>query len=183
MTITPCRWTIDDYHQMIAAGILADRRVELLDGVIVEMSPEGTPHSYFSDRLANDLRTALVGRAQVREAKPITLLDASEPEPDIAIVEPLDDVYLDHHPYPENVFLLIEYADSSLTKDLEIKSKIYARAGIADYWVVDLKNQRLIVFRSPDLGEYQQRNTLTSGTISPLMFSNIALQVARLMKR
>ncbi|WP_366517108.1 Uma2 family endonuclease [Microcoleus sp. PH2017_40_RAT_O_B] len=145
MTLSTAKWTIDHYHRMIETGILDDRQVELLNGVIVEMVPEGTAHTYFSDRFANQLRVALSTRAQIREARPITLPNNSEPEPDIAVVQLLNDVYLQHHPYPENIFWLIEYSDSSLTKDLEEKSKIYAAAGIPEYWVVNLRDRLLIV--------------------------------------
>jgi Uma2 family endonuclease len=174
------KWTIEDYHRMIEAGILDNRRVELLNGVIVDMAPEGTPHTYFSDRLANQLRSVLAGRAQIREGRPITLPNNSEPEPDIAVVQPLDAVYLDHHPYPENIFWLIEYSDSSLAKDLETKSKVYAEVGISEYWVVNLRDKQLTVFRDPENGMYQQQSTLTSGTISPLAFANIVLSVQKL---
>jgi Uma2 family endonuclease len=116
-TLTTAKWTLDDYHRMIDVGILVDRRVELLYGEIVEIAPEGTPHSYYSDESATCLRTLLGNRARVREAKPITLPNTSEPEPDLAIVEPLGTVYLEHHPYPENIFWLIEFSNTSLTLD------------------------------------------------------------------
>ncbi len=147
MTVTIAKWTIQDYHRMIDAGVLEGRRVELLNGQIIEMSPEGTPHAYFSDSAAEYLRSLLGSTAKVREGKPITLPQSnSEPEPDIAIVEPLGAVYLEHHPYPENIFWLIEFANSSLTKDLEDKSKVYATENIQDYWVVNLKARNLKVY-------------------------------------
>ncbi len=89
---------------MIKAGILSDRQVELLQGEIVEMALEGTPHAYLSDRAANYLRECLRGRAAIRAGKPITLPGNSEPEPDIAIVQDLGEAYFDHHPYAENIF-------------------------------------------------------------------------------
>jgi Uma2 family endonuclease len=89
----------------------------------------------------------------VRLAKPITLPNTSEPESDIAIVQRLGREYLEHHPYPDNIFWLIEYSESSLEKDLEIKRKIYAQVGIPEYWVVNLKRRQLIVFRDPQDGE------------------------------
>ncbi len=183
MTLTTAKWTIYHYHKMIEAGILNDRKVELLNGVIVEMVPEGTAHTYFSDRFANRLRVALSTRAQIREARPITLPNNSEPEPDIAVVQPLNDIYLEHHPYPENIFWLIEYADSSLTKDLEEKSKIYAAAGIQEYWVVNLRDRQLIVFRFPEGDFYQQRNTFRTGTIEPLAFPDLTIHISQLMNR
>lgn len=180
-TLTTAKWTLDEYHRMIDAGILDDRRVELLNGEIVEMPPEGTPHSYYSDEAANYLRSLLGSRARVREAKPITLPNNSEPEPDLSIVEPLGAIYLEHHPYPANVFWLIEFSNSSLTKDLEDKSKIYASAGILEYWVVNLRKMQLIVFRHPEDGEYSFKQTLTSDFISPLAFSDISVSITQLL--
>ena len=177
MTVTLAKWTIEEYHQMIAAGIFDNRRVELLKGEIVEMSPEGEPHAYFSTEAGEYLSQLLGNRAKIRPAKPITLPNNSEPEPDIAIVKPLGREYLEHHPYAENIFWLIEYSNSSLEKDLEIKTKIYAEAGIAEYWVVNLKKRQLIVFRELSDGEYASKSTITEGTIYPLAFPDIAVSV------
>lgn len=139
-SVSTVKWTIEDYHRMIDAGILDDRHVELLNGEIVEMSPEGIPHASFSSDAADYLRSLLSGRAKIREAKPITLpLTDSEPEPDIVIVRLPSSIYHAHHPYPEDVFWLIEYSDSSLKKDLEVKTQTYAAAGIREYWVINLK--------------------------------------------
>ncbi len=111
------------------------------------------PHAYFSSEAGEYLIRQLSDRAMVRLAKPITLPNTSEPESDIAIVQRLGREYLEHHPYPDNIFWLIEYSESSLEKDLEIKRKIYAQVGIPEYWVVNLKRRQLIVFRDPQDGE------------------------------
>jgi Uma2 family endonuclease len=181
MTFIAAKWTIAEYHQMIHAGIICDRKIELLQGEIVEMAPEGVPHAYFSHE-ASDYLTQLLGKcATIRQAKPITLPNNSEPEPDVAIVQRLGRDYLQHHPYPENIFWLIEYANSSLEKDLEIKSKIYAEVGILEYWVVNLKKYHLVVFRDPLDGEYATKQTLTAGEIHPLAFPDISISVARII--
>jgi Uma2 family endonuclease len=179
--IATYKWTLDRYHQAVEAGIFDNEAVELLNGEIVEMSPEGKPHVFFLDRFANQLRKLLGDRAQVREGHPVTLPTYSEPEPDIAIVQPLNEVYLEHHPYSENIFWLVEYSDSSLVKDLEIKSKIYAAVNIPEYWVVNLKKMELVVFRDPMNGEYRSQTTLTSGAISPLAFPDIQIDIRRLL--
>lgn len=179
--VITAKWTIEDYHRMIAAGILDDRHVELLNGEIVEMSPEGIPHASLSSDAADYLRSLLTGRAKIREAKPVTLPpNDSEPEPDIAIVELPSGIYHAHHPYPENIFWLIEYSDSSLKKDLEVKPETYAAAGIREYWVINLKAKELIVFRSPTLAGYQSEQTYTSGSISPLAFQDVSISVRQL---
>lgn len=177
------KWTIDEYHRMIDAGILSDHQVELLKGEIIEMSPEGIPHAYLSDRAAKYLQELLRGKAAIREGKPITLSDHSEPEPDIAIVQDLDEEYFDHHPYPENIFWVIEYANASLVKDLEVKSKVYAKAGIREYWVINLKRMELVIFRDPIEDEYREKRTLTDGEIHPLAFTEVAIAVRRFIRR
>ncbi|MBE9056159.1 Uma2 family endonuclease [Sphaerospermopsis sp. LEGE 08334] len=177
MYLTPTKWTTEEYHRMIATGILDNRPVELLRGEIIEMSPEGEPHAYFSSEAGEYLIKLLAEKATVRLDKPITLPNNSEPQPDIAIVQRLGREYLQHHPYPENILWLIEYADSSLEKDLEVKSKIYAEVNIAEYWVVNLKRRTLIIFREPQDGEYASKSTLTSGTIYPLAFPDMAISV------
>jgi Uma2 family endonuclease len=181
MAVTQAKWTIDDYHRMIAAGILDDRQVELLKGEIVEMAPEGEPHAYFSSEAGEYLIGHLGDRATVRLSKPVTLPNDSEPEPDVAVVQRLGREYLDHHPYPENILWLIEYSDSSLEKDLETKSKIYAEAGIAEYWVANLKRRQLVVFRQPQDGEYTTKFTLSAGTICPLAFPDVSVPVASIV--
>lgn len=182
-TLTTVKWNIDDYHRMIEAGILGDRRAELLWGEIVEMAPEGKPHAHLSSSAGDYIREMLAGRVKVREEKPITLPDDSEPEPDIAVVQDLGDEYLDHHPYAANIFWLVEYADASLKKDLEIKSQLYAEAGIGEYWVVNLKSMELVVFTEPGTGGYQRQQTLTEGQVYPVVFADVSLAVNRFVRR
>jgi Uma2 family endonuclease len=183
MTVTIAKWTVDEYHRMIVTGILNERRVELLKGEIVEMSPEGEPHAYFSSEAGEYLTRLLGNLAMIRHSKPITLPNDSEPEPDIAIVQRLGREYLEHHPNPENIFWLIEYSDSSLDKDLQTKSKIYAEVGILEYWVVNLKRRQLVVFRDPQDGEYASKVTLKVGMIYPLAFPDVAVSVDAIVSR
>jgi Uma2 family endonuclease len=182
MTVTLAKWTIADYHQMIESGVLVDRNVELLNGEIVEMPSEGVAHAHRNTKAANILRTAVGIRAEIRDAKPITLIEqASEPAPDIAVIQPLDEIYATHHPYPENIFLLVEYAYSSLAKDKELKRKIYAKAEILEYWIVNLKDLEVIVHRDPVDGDYRSVQILTSGSITMLAFADVTIDVAALL--
>jgi Uma2 family endonuclease len=180
--LIPAKITLEQYHRMVDAGIWTDRHVELLNGVVVEMPPEGPSHASDSSRTGELLIYILGQRAHVRFAKPITLPNHSEPEPDLAIVQRLDDYYRNHHPYAENIFWLVEYANSSLEKDLGVKADIYAAARISEYWVVNLQDNKLIVFRDPVNGKYQSRQELTSGSISPLAFPDVAIDVAQLLR-
>jgi Uma2 family endonuclease len=180
MSITIARWTIEQYHKLVNAGMLIDRRVELLAGNIVEMSPEGMFHAVYCGDAVDYLKQLLGNRAKVREAHPITLPNDSEPEPDIAVVKPSPTRYLDRHPYPADIFWLVEYADSTLTKDLNIKQQIYAAAGIQEYWIVNLQALELIVFRDMGNAGYGAETRFSTGHISPLSFPDIEIEVKRL---
>lgn len=183
MSVAIAKWTLDDYHRMIEIGLLDDRQVELLNGEIVEMSPEGEPHAYYSTEADSYLRKVLGDRVTIRQGKPITIISSnSEPEPDVAIVQPLGKEYLQHHPYPENIFWLIEFSNTSLSKDTDIKRKTYAAAGIREYWVMDLKHRQLKVFRDPANGDYQLESTFTTGKISPLAFPEVEISVQQLLE-
>ncbi|CDM92912.1 Uma2 family endonuclease [Limnospira indica] len=171
------KWSLDDYHHMIKTGLLVGRPVEFLAGEIVEMPPEGESHAFFSRAAGSYLTRILADRALVSPAKPITLPNNSEPEPDIAIVAPLGREYLNHHPYPENIFWVIEYADSSLLKDKTVKYHIYAEAGIPEYWLVNLQTGELIIHREPRGREYGSKITLTYGEVSPVAFPDITIPV------
>jgi Uma2 family endonuclease len=182
MTVTLAKWTIADYHQIIETGVLADRNVELLNGEIVEMPSEGVAHAHLNTRGRKIFQQLLGDRADVRDAKPITLPEhASEPAPDLAVVQLPDDIYATHHPYPENIFLLVEYSYSSLAKDKELKRKLYAKAGIIDYWVVNLQDRQVIVHRDPVDGDYRSTQTLTSGSIAMLAFVDVSIAVDQLL--
>lgn len=175
------RWTIDEYHRLIETGFLANDRVELLRGEIVEMLPEGTLHAEQSQEADRYLNRLLGGVAYVRQAKPITLPDDSEPEPDIAIVEDLGREYRSHHPYSENVFWLIEYSHSTLQRDLDEKLKIYAATGIREYWVVDIEHLILRVHREPRGENYQLVQEYESGVVFAEAFPEIAIEVLKII--
>lgn len=180
MSITIAKWTIEQYHQLVNAGMLIDRRVELLEGNIIEMAPEGMPHAVYCGDAVDYLKQLLGNRAKVREAHPITLPNDSEPEPDIAVVIPASHRYLDHHPYLEDIYWLVEYANTTLTKDLNIKQRIYAQAGIIEYWIVNLQASELIVFRGANSAGYEIETRLATGNISPLSFPDLQIEVRRL---
>jgi len=142
------KWTAKEYHKLGEIGIFnPEERLELIEGNIIKISAKGTVHASATRRTATLLHNLLGNQAAVYNKSPIALDDNSEPEPDIAAVriDPFD--YATHHPTPSEVYLIIEVADSSLTFDREIKAKIYARSGIADYWVVNVGDRQLHVFR------------------------------------
>ncbi|MEO0407533.1 MAG: Uma2 family endonuclease [Cyanobacteria bacterium P01_A01_bin.135] len=180
MSLTRYKWTLDRYHSAITAGLFDGQSVELLKGDIILMAPEREAHACYSSDSAEYLRQLLGSRAAVREGKPITLSDDSEPIPDIAIVQPPLRRYLEHHPYPSDIFWLIEYSKTTLAKDLGPKRQLYAEAGLQEYWISDLKNRQLRVFRDLSRGSYQTELALAEGTISPLGFVDVAIAVQRL---
>lgn len=181
MTITTYKWTIERYHQAIDAGLFDDEPVELLRGDIIVMPPEGETHAYYNSEVGDYLRAILGDRVKIREAHPITLPNDSEPIPDLAIVKPLGTVYLEHHPYPDNIFWLIEFSNTTISKDLNEKKAVYGEAGIAEYWVVNLKDKACSIFRDLQDGIYTQFRSINSGVVSPQAFPDVEIQVRRLM--
>ncbi|PSN11112.1 hypothetical protein C7293_25540 [filamentous cyanobacterium CCT1] len=177
---TLAKWSVNDYHRMIQAGILQARRVELLRGEIIEMSPETPIHYTTAKQGAKYLETLLAGKAEVRFNGPITLAD-SEPEPDIAIVRLPESTYRDRHPHPKDIFWLVEVAQTSLKQDLNVKAAIYAAAAISEYWVVSLATMQVTIFKQPVAGQYTQQMTVQDGNITPLAFDNVAVSVKRLL--
>jgi Uma2 family endonuclease len=180
MSIVTAKWSLQDYHQMIDTGLLDDRKVELLRGEIIEMSPEGVPHSFSCRETGEYLRQLLVNRARISEAHPITLPNNSEPEPDIAILRLPAALYRNRHPQPEDIFWLIEVSNATLVKDLTIKKDLYADAGISEYWVMNLPESVLVVFRDLTASGYQSETRLQTGTIYPLTFPDISIDVQKL---
>lgn len=182
MTLITAKWSLDDYHQMIESGLLAERSLELINGEIIEMSPEGVSHSFYCRGTAKYLRLLLGNRAEVSEAHPITLPNDSEPEPDIAIVRSPDTLYQTRHPFPEDIFWLIEIANSTLAKDLGVKRELYAQAGIPEYWVMNLQTSELVIFRDLIDNKYRSEICLNDGDISPLAFPDLSIDISRLFR-
>ncbi|MEL6440958.1 MAG: Uma2 family endonuclease [Cyanobacteria bacterium J06621_8] len=180
MTITTYKWSIAEYHSLIESGVLAGKSVELLNGEIIEMSPEREEHSYTNDDVAELLRVKLKGLAKIRESHPITL-DDSEPEPDIAIVRLPKTIYTQHHPYPEDIYWLVEISQKTLAKDLTVKSTTYARNGIPEYWVIDLVNKKLIIHTAPQNSQYTEVTEYQSGTVLSLAFPQVKIDLNQLL--
>lgn len=183
MTVTKLRlWTVDEYHQMIETGILdEDDRVELLEGQIIEMSPQ-IPLTAATTQTASDyLSNVLTGLAYIRMQLPITLRPNSEPEPDIAVVRIDPDRYFDHHPTADEIFLLVEVANTTLAKDRRQKVRAYAHANIPEYWILDVNERQVYVFREPGNDTYQQEIILNESAIfSMVAFPEIEVSVGEL---
>lgn len=166
MTVQLARklFTVADYDQMIETGILGeDDRVELLNGEIVPMSPIGSRHAACVNRL-NKILVGLTGeRGIVSVQNPVKLGDLSEPEPDLAVLAPQDDFYEQESPTPEDVYLLIEVADTSAVHDRTVKVPLYAQGGVPEVWLVDLEAGHVDAFRRPSASGYLLRQRYLSG--------------------
>lgn len=145
-------WTRDEYHRAAEMGLFdPDERLELLEGEIVEkISPQSDPHAAGVSLAEDALREAFGRGFHVREEKPIVLSDLSEPEPDLVVVRgTLRDT--PRHPTPANCVLVVEVSESSLASDRKIKSAIYAKHGIPEYWILNLRRRELEIRRDPGL--------------------------------
>ena len=172
-------FSVAEYHRMSDKGILKpDERTELLDGHIISMAAKKPLHSLVNQLAGDYLKQVLSGLAVVRTQEPVHLNAKSEPEPDIAVVQLPLTRYSDHHPYPEEVLLLIEVADTTLNFDRKKKAVSYARAGIADYWVIDVKGEQVFVFRDPGAKSYQQETVWAKdATLTLLAFPDVSVKV------
>ncbi len=143
------RFTVDEYHRMIQAGILTEEdRVELLEGWIVHKMPHNPPHDGTIEVVDDRLRGVLPPGWRIRVQSAITTSD-SEPEPDIAVVRGTARTYLARHPGPTDVGLLVEVSDSTLSRDRGEKGRLFARAGIVRYWIVNLIDRQIEVYSEP----------------------------------
>jgi Uma2 family endonuclease len=148
--VTPKRFTIDEYHRLIELGFFNEcDRIELIRGELMQMVSKGTPHTVCGSILCHQLDRLLGDRAAIRGQDPITLPNNSEPEPDVVIAKGEHENYLPHHPYIEDIVLVIEISDSTLIYDQTKKLEVYAEAGINHYWIVNLIASQLECYCQP----------------------------------
>ena len=179
----PRRFTVAEYFAMAEAGILLETdRVELIDGVIIAMSPIGNPHNATVDKLTKMMVVAVGDRAIVRVQGSVTLDDYTMPEPDLVILRERSDFYVSESPGPEDILLLIEVSDSSLSYDRNAKLALYARFGIPEVWITALPGRIMEAHTQPAAGSYTRKQTLSPGdTITPECFPDITLPVAEII--
>lgn len=177
------RITVDAYHRMGEAGILApEARVELIEGEIIDMAPIGSRHAAVVDRL-NRIIVATVGeKAIVRVQGPVRLGELSEPEPDIALLKPRADYYRDALPGAADVLLLIEVAESTQRYDRRIKVPLYARHGVPEVWVIDLENALVHFHRGPGGGAYADISATERPALTPIAaLPGVAIDLAGIL--
>jgi Uma2 family endonuclease len=181
----PRRWTREEYYRMADLGLFHGQRVELLEGEIVVLSPQNWPHASTVDRVGEALRRVLGIGFWVRMQFPLNL-GTSDPEPDVSVVVGQREDYSDH---PTTAVLIVEVSDSTLAYDRGRKASLYARAGIADYWIVNLVDNQLEVRRDPRLDATQHYGhgyanvtvLAPPAVVNPFALPQVSLAVADLL--
>jgi Uma2 family endonuclease len=175
------RISVPEYERMVEVGILeANEKIELLDGVIVAVSPQGEPHALVVERLNRALVLALSEHYRVRPQLPMHASEYSEPEPDLIVVARSEG---DPRGHPRSAALIIEVADSSLSKDRRWKGRIYAEAGVREYWIVNVADRCIEVYRQPDQAKGTWRNCETfavGSSVKPAELPGPTIEVAAL---
>ena len=180
----PRRFTVEEYHRLAEVGVLQeDDRVELLDGVIISMMPIGPFHGGSVKRLTHVFEKANRGRWITAAQDPVHIGEHNEPQPDLLLLHPRADFYTAKHPGPADVFLLVEVSDSTLLIDREDKLPIYARAEIAEVWIVNLPERVVEVYSSPVKGAYSQvRRVVPGEALAPAAFPDAQIDTAALLQ-
>lgn len=179
-TVKQRRITVKEYDAMIENGIFDENNhIELLDGIITEKMPKGTKHATLNDIIATRLIQKLNDKLCVKNQNPIWLDEFSEPEPDIVLAKLPLEKYFDNHPTPDDIFLILEIADSTLSYDRETKGAVYARAGIRQYLLLNVQEQTVEDYREPSANGYESKQTRRAGeSFNLAAFPDVVLQVA-----
>jgi Uma2 family endonuclease len=172
----PRRMSRSEYERLVGQGVFRDERVELIQGIVVEMPPIGPPHADTVGILTRIFVRGVGDRALVRIQLPFAASDDSEPQPDAALVPP--GRYRDRH--PDRALLLVEVAETSLAHDRETKAPLYAASGVPEYWIVDVKACEVHVYDEPSGGRYGRVRRFASGAIAPAAFSDVTVSVEEL---
>lgn len=176
-------FTVEEYHLMSQSDILSkDDRVELIEGEIIQMAAIGTRHAGCVNRLNRLFSRLPEARVIVTIQNPIQLTQRTEPQPDVALLQPRADYYSTAHPTPNEVLLLVEVADSSVDYDRDVKLPIYARSLIQEVWLVDLVAECLEVYRQPTPNGYSlMQKFWRDQEVSPLAFPDLAVRIEFLL--
>ncbi|MGZ8193412.1 MAG: Uma2 family endonuclease [Methylobacter sp.] len=184
-TVNPAKHltNLDEWRRLGEANIFPpESRLELINGEILEMVPIGFNHAGHVIRLLNIFAPLVGNKALINAQNPLQLGDLSEPEPDFMLLKPNDDFYSSRHPNANDVLLLIEVADSSLTFDQNQKLHLYAQHGIPEYWLLNLNDSCLEVYREPNGEVYAEKTTLRAGdTLTLSQLPEITLRIADIL--
>ncbi|MFN7117341.1 MAG: Uma2 family endonuclease [Saprospiraceae bacterium] len=175
-------FTVEEYYKMAEVGILApDARVELINGEIIEMSPIKSNHAGHVRRISTLLNEILLRKAIIDIQNPLHINAHSEPQPDIMVLKLSPDFYTSRHPKPEDVYLLIEVADTSVRYDREVKLPLYAAAGVPEVWIVNLKKRCVEQYRQPKDDEYTLHEVAQEDDILQLTSFDIKIEASAIL--
>jgi len=176
--VTRRRFTAEEYDRMAEAGILAEERVELIEGEIIQMAPIGLRHAACVTELTNHLVLRLAGRGVISPQNPLRLPGDNVPQPDIVVLRPPMDQYRHRRPQPADALLVVEVSDTTYRYDREIKLPLYARAGVAEAWILNLPAEAVEVYRAPGRSGYRHAAIHRPGASgAPEAFPDIRLTV------
>ena len=177
------RFTVDDFHRMAEAGILTeDDRVELIEGEIVEMTPIGPRHAGVVKKLNRMLQHGVGDRFVIGIQDPVRLSVDCEPQPDVTVLRKRDDDYMERHPGPQDVVLLIEVMESSKTYDRNVKVPLYADHGIPEAWLIDLQADTIEILSKPERKGYASSKRFGPGeTISSVSIPTLEIAVKEIL--
>ena len=176
-------FTAAEYQRLADLGILdEDERVELIEGRILRMAPKNTGHAFATSRAHRCFANLLGERAVVRGQDPILLNDYSEPEPDLVLAKPPDERYIERHPTPKDILLVMEIADSTLASDRSWKGPLFAKHGIIQFCLLNLRDRELEDYRDPGPDGYRSKQTYNEGQSFRLVaFPKISIRVGELL--
>jgi len=179
---TRTKISTDRYQMMVATGVLTKYdRVELIEGDMLGMAPMGTRHSAITSKLHETFVLAISRSATIVGGGPVNLGEFSEPQPDLMLLKRRADFYGGKIPEAADVLLLIEVSDSSLRFDQSVKLNLYARYGIAEYWVVDVEGRRVVTYREPGSAGYVHNLEFdAAGTVRPQAFPDLKIAVGEI---
>ncbi len=182
LTISRRTLTVEQFHKMADAGVFQGTdRIELIEGEMFEMAPIGHAHAYRVNQVGSLLGRAVGDQAIVWNQNPIALPPNNELQPDLVLLEPKREKFKNQLPTASDVLLIVEVADTSLTYDRDVKTPIYAANQIREVWVMDIRQELLLVFRNPIGNAYAQLLTLRKqDSISPEMLPTVAIRVSDL---
>ena len=167
------RWSVEQYHEMLRTGIVSSGDpVELLEGLLTKKMSKNPPHRIATRLLYRSLEAVTPAGWYVDQQEPITLA-MSEPEPDVMVVRGETTAYADRHPGASDVALVAGIADASLAHDRTVKKRIYAEAGIPQYWLLDLVSRRLEVYSDPRDGVYRLAKQFAFGEAAPVVLDGV----------
>jgi Uma2 family endonuclease len=168
-----------EYDQLIQLGAFQNEKIELIEGLLVPMSPIGAPHDSAVQMLTALLVPPLIGRAAVRIQSSFAALELSEPEPDVAVV-PSGDYNTAH---PDQAYLIIEVAESSLSFDRGAKLRLYAKCAVPEYWIVNVADRVIEVYTEPTRDGYARLARYERGqSLRPMHFDDLEIRVSDVMK-